>query len=105
MSFSEFHVLTVYIKLLLSYDLIHTSHYLVQCYFWFFLQDGKTMVESKTADLRYQIRRRGNGPEDINQASEMRNPWQQSDQTQSPSRHETQLKASRDVRCQLCNHV
>lgn len=63
-------------------------------------EEGKTMVESKTADLRYQIRRRGNGPEDINQTAEMRNPWQQSDQTHSPSRHETQLKASRDVRWQ-----
>ncbi|GAU45190.1 hypothetical protein TSUD_178830 [Trifolium subterraneum] len=51
-------------------------------------EEGKTIVETKTADLRSQIRRKGNGPEDIYQAS---------DQTQSPSRHETQLKASRDV--------
>ncbi|KAL5058374.1 hypothetical protein RYX36_029978 [Vicia faba] len=57
-------------------------------------EDGKTMVESKTADLRSQIRRKG----DTNQASSIRNPWQQSDQTQSHSNHETQLKQSRDVR-------
>lgn len=64
------------------------------------------MVESKTADLRYQIRRKGNEPEDTYyQVSDVRNPLQQPAQTQSPSRHETQLKASRDVRCQLCNHV
>ncbi|CAI8594912.1 unnamed protein product [Vicia faba] len=55
--------------------------------------DGRTMVESKTADLRSQIRRKG----DTNQASSIRNPWQQSDQTQSHSNHETQLKQSRDV--------
>ncbi|CAI8605177.1 unnamed protein product [Vicia faba] len=56
-------------------------------------EDGRTMVESKTADLRSQIRRKG----DTNQASSIRNPWQQSDQTQSHSNHETQLKQSRDV--------
>ncbi|CAI8615772.1 unnamed protein product [Vicia faba] len=55
--------------------------------------DGRTMVESKTADLRSQIRQKG----DTNQASSIRNPWQQSDQTQSHSNHETQLKQSRDV--------
>ncbi|CAI8592078.1 unnamed protein product [Vicia faba] len=48
-------------------------------------EDGRTMVESKTADLRSQIRRKG----DTNQASSIRNPWQQSDQTQSHSNHET----------------
>ncbi|CAI8590345.1 unnamed protein product [Vicia faba] len=56
-------------------------------------EDGRTMVESKTADLRSQIRRKG----DTNQASSIRNPWKQSDQTQSHSNHETQLKQSRDV--------
>ncbi|XP_073221584.1 uncharacterized protein [Cicer arietinum] len=53
--------------------------------------------ESKTTNLRSQIRRKGNGPEDINQASDVRNPSPQSDLTKSPSHHETQLKASRDV--------
>ncbi|PNX97062.1 hypothetical protein L195_g020282 [Trifolium pratense] len=51
-------------------------------------EEGKTIVENKTADLRSQIRRKGNGPEDIYQAS---------DQMQGPSHHETQLKATRDV--------
>ncbi|XP_061375476.1 uncharacterized protein LOC133317632 [Gastrolobium bilobum] len=60
-------------------------------------EEGRTMVESKTADLRTQIRRKGNGPEDINQFSDVRNPWQQSAQTQNLSSQETQLKASRDV--------
>ncbi|CAK8542190.1 unnamed protein product [Lathyrus sativus] len=57
-------------------------------------EDGKTIVESKTADLRSQIRRKGDG---TSQASSIRNPWQQSDQTQSNSPRESQLKASRDV--------
>ncbi|KAK7340090.1 hypothetical protein VNO77_20784 [Canavalia gladiata] len=76
-------------------------------------EEGRTIVESKTADLRTQMRRKGNNSGDTNQTSEVRNPLQQQQQQQQPtqtqtqnqSNHETQLKASRDVRWQLCNHV
>lgn len=62
-------------------------------------------MESKTADLRTQIRRKGNNSGDTNLTSDMRNPLQEATQTQNQSSHETKLKASRDVRWQLCNHV
>ncbi|KAK7294914.1 hypothetical protein RJT34_17813 [Clitoria ternatea] len=55
-------------------------------------EEGRTIVENKTADLRTQIRRKGNNSGDTNQTSDVRNPLQQAGQT-----HETQLKASRDV--------
>ena len=64
-----------------------------------------TIVGSKTADLRTQIRRKGSNFGDTNQTSDLRNPFQEADQTQTQSSHETKLKASRDVRWQLCNHV
>ncbi|KAE9591930.1 hypothetical protein Lal_00038384 [Lupinus albus] len=61
-------------------------------------EEGRTIVENKTADLRSQMRRKGNVPEDSNQASDVRNPGKQpSVNTNTQSSHETQLKASRDV--------
>ncbi|OIW01384.1 hypothetical protein TanjilG_12924 [Lupinus angustifolius] len=65
-------------------------------------EEGRTIVENKTADIRTQMRRKGNVPEDSNQASDVRNPWKQSSthtntNTNNQSSHETQLKASRDV--------
>lgn len=59
-------------------------------------EEGRTMMENKTADLRTQIRRKSNSV-DINQTSDMRNPLQEAVQTQTQSSHETKLKASRDV--------
>lgn len=57
-------------------------------------QEGRTIVESKTADIRHQIQRRGDQPEGQNQAS-----YYGIKQARSP---DTQIKASRDVRWQLC---
>ncbi|XP_062002337.1 uncharacterized protein LOC133720168 [Rosa rugosa] len=52
-------------------------------------EEGRTIVENKTADIRHQIQRRGDHPEGQNQASYYGNK-----QTRSP---DTQIKASRDV--------
>ncbi|KAI4355957.1 hypothetical protein L6164_000013 [Bauhinia variegata] len=61
-------------------------------------EEGRTIVENKTADLRTQIKRKGSGIEDSNQALGLRSTWQQpSVQAQISTKHETQLKASRDV--------
>ncbi|KAK7287048.1 hypothetical protein RIF29_00036 [Crotalaria pallida] len=63
-------------------------------------EEGKTIVETKTADLRTQMRRKGNVPEAEEDSYQVRNPWQQTTahtNTNTPSSHETQLKASRDV--------
>ncbi|CAJ1813407.1 unnamed protein product [Sphenostylis stenocarpa] len=60
-------------------------------------EEGRTIVESKTADLRTQIRRKGNNSGDTNQTSDLRNPLQEAAQIEKLSNHETKLKASRDV--------
>ncbi|KAK1562575.1 hypothetical protein Q3G72_014284 [Acer saccharum] len=57
-------------------------------------EEGKTMVENKTADIiqetrKLQIRRKGGGFED--------QPMMQTTLAQNQTHHETQLKASRDV--------
>ncbi|KAK2656928.1 hypothetical protein Ddye_009980 [Dipteronia dyeriana] len=57
-------------------------------------EEGKTMVENKTADIiqetrKLQIRRKGGGLED--------QPMMQTTLAQNQTHHETQLKASRDV--------
>ncbi|XP_004302508.1 PREDICTED: uncharacterized protein LOC101296878 [Fragaria vesca subsp. vesca] len=52
-------------------------------------EEGRTIVESKTADIRHQIQRRGDQPEGQNQAS-----YYGIKQARSP---DTQIKASRDV--------
>ncbi|PRQ42635.1 hypothetical protein RchiOBHm_Chr3g0459761 [Rosa chinensis] len=52
-------------------------------------EEGRTIVENKTADIRHQIQRRGDHPEGQNQAS-----YYGIKQTRSP---DTQIKASRDV--------
>lgn len=70
-------------------------------------------MENKTADIiqetrKLHIRRKGSTPEDQNQASGANSTWQsvtQTTQSQNQTNHETQLKASRDVRWQLCNCV
>lgn len=102
-TFEKAYEVPIYLWMSLSeFHMFDSGHRWISLVLLWFPQDGKTMVESKTADLRSQIRRKGDG---TNQASSIRNPWQQSDQTQSHSPRESQLKASRDVRCQLCNHV
>ena len=71
-------------------------------------------MENKTADIiqetrKLQIKRQGNNSDAQYQAHNYANasPWHQQPQMQptqplTPSNHETQLKASRDVRWQLC---
>lgn len=67
------------------------------------------IVENKTADIiqetrKLQIKRRGDNCEAPNQVPDVNSPWlMQTAQPQNQSKHETQLKASRDVRWQLCN--
>lgn len=66
------------------------------------------MVENKTADIiqetrKLQVKRRGNNFETPNQAPNVNNQWQQPTEPQIQTNPETQLKASRDVRWQLCN--
>lgn len=84
---------------------------LLQHLFLFF-QEGRTIVENKTADIiqetrKLQIMRKGSGPDAQNQASGANSSWQQPliqpVQPQNQMNHENQLKASRDVRWQLCN--
>ncbi|EXC35224.1 hypothetical protein L484_022779 [Morus notabilis] len=71
-------------------------------------EEGRTIVENKTADIiqetrRLQIKRQGNNLESQYQASNYaNNSWQQpqiqpTQQPQIQTNHETQLKASRDV--------
>lgn len=66
-------------------------------------QEGLTIVESKTADIisetrKLHIRRKGSDLDTRNQtkSTTLRQP------PQMQTDHETQLKASRDVRCQMC---
>ncbi|XP_047330098.1 uncharacterized protein LOC124933701 [Impatiens glandulifera] len=71
------------------------------------LEEGRTMVENKTADIiqetrKLQIRRKGNSIEEQNQVPGLsNNRWQQTSaqimQQQIQNNPETQLKASRDV--------
>ncbi|KAK3444739.1 hypothetical protein EUGRSUZ_A00820 [Eucalyptus grandis] len=65
-------------------------------------EEGRTIVENKTADIiqetrKLQIRRKGSNLEVQNQTPGMNSSWQQPIQQQNPTNHETQLKASRDV--------
>lgn len=69
-------------------------------------EEGRTIVESKTADIiqetrKLQIRRKGSSPDAENQAPGVNSSWQQPPmqptQLQNQTNHETQLKASRDV--------
>ncbi|XP_048141922.1 uncharacterized protein LOC115730525 [Rhodamnia argentea] len=60
-------------------------------------EEGRTIVENKTADIKLQIRRKGSNLEVQNQPTGMNSSWQQPIQQQNPTTHETQLKASRDV--------
>lgn len=55
------------------------------------------MMENKTADIKLQIKRKGNNAEVSPDAN---TSWPA--QPQNQNNHETQLKASRDVRWQLC---
>ncbi|KAM1467987.1 hypothetical protein ACFX13_033863 [Malus domestica] len=57
-------------------------------------EEGRTMVENKTADIQKQIKRRGDNPDSQNQASYYGN---QNSSPLQPKNHDTQLKASRDV--------
>ncbi|KAK4268371.1 hypothetical protein QN277_025038 [Acacia crassicarpa] len=61
-------------------------------------EEGRTIVETKTADLRTQIRRKGSSPGHPNQASGVTSSaFKQPPQAENLADHETQLKASRDV--------
>ncbi|KAI3472984.1 hypothetical protein Pfo_030035 [Paulownia fortunei] len=65
-------------------------------------EEGRTIVENKTADFiqetrNLQIRRKGINSEERNLASGVHGPWQQSMQSQNQTSQEDQLKASRDV--------
>ncbi|KAK4359521.1 hypothetical protein RND71_021750 [Anisodus tanguticus] len=63
------------------------------------LEEGRTIVENKTADIiqetrKLQIRRKGTNSEEQNHVSGLYSQWQQSSRQ---TNHEDQLKASRDV--------
>ncbi|XP_059462970.1 uncharacterized protein LOC132191871 [Corylus avellana] len=65
-------------------------------------EEGRTIVENKTADIiqetrKLQIKRRGNNSEAPNQSPNVNNSWQDPTQPKIQTNHETQLKASRDV--------
>ncbi|XP_062165772.1 uncharacterized protein LOC133872306 isoform X2 [Alnus glutinosa] len=65
-------------------------------------EEGRTIVENKTADIiqetrKLQIKRRGNNSEAPNQSPDVNNSWQDPTQPKIQTNHETQLKASRDV--------
>ncbi|KAM1749309.1 hypothetical protein ACFX12_010192 [Malus domestica] len=57
-------------------------------------EEGRTIVENKTADIKMQIKRRGDNPDAHDQASYYGN---QNSSPLQPKNHDTQLKASRDV--------
>ncbi|KAK3017742.1 hypothetical protein RJ639_005058 [Escallonia herrerae] len=70
------------------------------------LEEGRSIMENKTADIiqetrRLQIRRKGINPEEQHQVSGVHHQWQESTmQASQPQTHtspETQIKASRDV--------
>lgn len=66
---------------------------------WYFCQEGRTIVENKTADIiqetrKLNIRRKGAG---LNTQGEAGHKIAQRHLPQNPLDHETQLKASRDV--------
>ncbi|KAL2500342.1 hypothetical protein Fot_34190 [Forsythia ovata] len=66
------------------------------------LEEGRTIVENKTADFiqetrKIQMRRKDFNSEEQNQVSGVHGPWQQSTQPQTQTSQEVQLKASRDV--------
>ena len=96
----------------LSYIAIVISFYRILKFFPFdILQEGRTIVENKTADIiqetrKLQINRQGTNSEAQNPAHYANNSWQQpktqlqSTQPQIQTNNETQLKASRDVRLQ-----
>lgn len=76
------------------------------------MQEGLTAVENRTADIiqetrKLQIRKKGSGSVSQNQTSNTDSLRQQPlaqtyAQPQTHAELEIQLKASRDVRCQLC---
>ncbi|XP_068340147.1 uncharacterized protein [Pyrus communis] len=57
-------------------------------------EEGRTIVENKTADIKMQIKRKGDNPDAQNQASYHGN---QNSSPLQPKNHDTQLKASHDV--------
>ncbi|KAF5750710.1 hypothetical protein HS088_TW03G01049 [Tripterygium wilfordii] len=71
-------------------------------------EEGRTIVENKTADIiqetrKLQIRRKGNSPQADNQDIGMSTSWQPLVPPTQPldqANHDIQLKASRDVRLQ-----
>lgn len=71
-------------------------------------QEGLTKVENRTAGIiqetRKHIRKKPGGAAAQNQATNRGSTWQQPQlQTQNQTDQELQLKASRDVRWQLCH--
>ncbi|KAM7264090.1 hypothetical protein ACFE04_001773 [Oxalis oulophora] len=78
-------------------DRITTSLNQIGDHFEKAFEEGKTMVENKTADIKLQIRRKGNEFDEHDESPRVSSQWQQSTQSQNQTNHETQLKASRDV--------
>uniref|UniRef100_A0A7N1A633 Uncharacterized protein n=1 Tax=Kalanchoe fedtschenkoi TaxID=63787 RepID=A0A7N1A633_KALFE len=85
-------------------DAITTSLYQIGDTFEKAFEEGKTIVENRTADIiqetrKLQIRRKGGSSETQNQISGAHTTWQplQLSQPQIQTTQETQLKASRDV--------
>jgi hypothetical protein len=79
---------------------ISVSHVDPACYLF---QEGRTIVENKTADIiqetrKLNIRRKGSG---LNPQGEASHKFAHRNFLQNPLDHETQLKASRDVRWQI----
>ncbi|RWW48106.1 hypothetical protein BHE74_00045846, partial [Ensete ventricosum] len=77
---------------------------IIQVIYFLIFQEGLTIVESKTADIIHEtrklnIRRKGNAASVQSQAAENLG---QRYTSQIQTDHETQLKASRDVRWQMC---
>ncbi|XP_015897799.1 uncharacterized protein LOC107431415 [Ziziphus jujuba] len=64
-------------------------------------EEGRTIVESKTADIKLQIKRKGNNSDGSFHSPNANTTWQQpllqTTQPQNQNNNETQLKASRDV--------
>ncbi|KAJ4832525.1 hypothetical protein Tsubulata_000081 [Turnera subulata] len=60
-------------------------------------EEGRTIMENRTADIRHQIRRKGTNAEEQNQEHGGSTSWQQPAQPKNQMNHENQLKASRDV--------
>lgn len=83
---------------------IKLKGYHFNTYLFLYFQEGRSIVENKTADIiqetrKLQIRRNGTGPSEQNQVSGVHSPRQkaQATQLQMQTSNEDQLMASRNV--------